>query len=141
MSNEISNKSSDPTNQPNNMNDSQLCLKKRIFIGLTYIVNFIAAASHFSPEEELGGKVDNLDATEDREAGEESHCPSNQANSANQGHLLIIFVFISFQLLNFFVWDFCRNRNMIWYNNTHLIFVQKNYAGTVFEAKNYMKNT
>ena len=47
-------------------------------------------------EEELGDEVEDLNAAEDREAGEESHCPSNQANSANQGHLLIIFVFISF---------------------------------------------
>ena len=43
-----------------------------------YIFLFLAAASHFSPEEELGGKVDDLDATEDGEAGEESHGASNQ---------------------------------------------------------------
>ena len=39
-------------------------------------------------EAELGGKVENLDATEDREAGEESHCASNHTQLGNQGHLI-----------------------------------------------------
>ena len=49
---------------------------------------FLAAASHFSPEEELEGKVDDLDATQDREASEESHGASNQTQLGNQGHLI-----------------------------------------------------
>ena len=38
-------------------------------------------------EEELGKKVENLDATEYREAGEESHRASDQTESSNKGHL------------------------------------------------------
>ena len=38
-------------------------------------------------EEELGEKVENLDATEDREAREETHGATNQSKSSNKGHL------------------------------------------------------
>ena len=38
-------------------------------------------------EKELDSKVDDLDSTEDGEASEESHCPSNQTQLGNQGHL------------------------------------------------------
>ena len=38
-------------------------------------------------EEELGKEVENLDATEDREASEKTHRTADQAQSANQGHL------------------------------------------------------
>ena len=38
-------------------------------------------------EEELGDKVEDLNAAEDREAREESHCATNEAESSNQGHL------------------------------------------------------
>ena len=39
------------------------------------------------PEKELCSKVENLDATEDREASEESHRASNKTQLGNQGHL------------------------------------------------------
>ena len=39
-------------------------------------------------EEELGEEVENLDATEDREAGEESHRASDQTKSSHKGHLI-----------------------------------------------------
>ena len=67
---------------------------KLVFANLTFhktsYVSFILvfAAYPFPSVEELGGKVDNLDATEDREAGEESHCASNHTQLGNQGHLM-----------------------------------------------------
>ena len=39
------------------------------------------------PEEEFGCEVENLDATEDGEACEESHCPSYQTQLGNQSYL------------------------------------------------------
>ena len=39
-------------------------------------------------EEELGDEVEDLNAAEDREAGEESHCASDQAKSSNKGPLI-----------------------------------------------------
>ena len=41
-------------------------------------------------EEELGKEVENLDATEDGEAREESHSAADQTKSSNKGHLLSI---------------------------------------------------
>ena len=38
-------------------------------------------------EKELGDEVEDLNAAEDREAREESHCATNEAESSNQGHL------------------------------------------------------
>ena len=38
-------------------------------------------------EEEFGEKVENLDATEDGEAREETHGATNQAKGSNKGHL------------------------------------------------------
>ena len=38
-------------------------------------------------EEELCKKVENLDATEDGEAREESHGAADQTQSSNKGHL------------------------------------------------------
>ena len=45
-------------------------------------------------EEELGEKIKNLDATEDREASEESHRSSDQSKSSNKGHLEIHFLLL-----------------------------------------------
>ena len=39
------------------------------------------------PKKELCSKVKNLDATEDGEASEESHCATNQTQLCHQGHL------------------------------------------------------
>ena len=47
----------------------------------------MACSSFDFLEKELDSKVDNLDATEDGEASEESHCASNEAKLGNQGHL------------------------------------------------------
>ena len=38
-------------------------------------------------EEELGKEVENLDAAEDGEAGEEPHGAADQPKSTNKGHL------------------------------------------------------
>ena len=45
-------------------------------------------------EEELGKIVENLDATEDREASEESHRASDQTKSPDKGHLCILLNFV-----------------------------------------------
>ena len=47
----------------------------------------IPATHPFPPQEELGCKVEDLDATEDGEASEESHCATNQTQLCHQGHL------------------------------------------------------
>ena len=47
----------------------------------------MACSSFDFLEKELDSKVDDLDATEDGEASEESHCASNEAKLGNQGHL------------------------------------------------------
>ena len=38
-------------------------------------------------EEELGEEVENLDAAEDGEAREETHCAADQPKGSNKGHL------------------------------------------------------
>ena len=66
---------------------------KLVFANLTFhktsYVSFILvlAAHPFPSVEELGGKVEDLDATEDRETCEEPHCSTNQTQLGNQGHL------------------------------------------------------
>ena len=52
---------------------------------------FVSATYQFPTEEELWSKVDNLEATENWESGEESHCASNQTQLCNQSHLEMIF--------------------------------------------------
>ena len=47
----------------------------------------MACSSFDFLEKELDSKVDNLDATEDGETSEESHCASNKTQLGNQGHL------------------------------------------------------
>ena len=55
----------------------------QMIIGLVLIALLVQSQR----EEELGEEVENLDATEDREAGEESHRAANQAKGSNKGHL------------------------------------------------------
>ena len=50
-----------------------------MFLALNFSLNF--------PKKELCSKVKNPDATEDGEASEKSHCPSNQTKLGDQGHL------------------------------------------------------
>ena len=50
-----------------------------------FLLIFLLAQSQ--REEELGKEVENLDATEDGEAREESHGASNQSKSTNESHL------------------------------------------------------
>lgn len=47
----------------------------------------LACSSFDFLEKELDSKVDNLDATEDGETSEESHCASNKTQLGDQGHL------------------------------------------------------
>ena len=50
-----------------------------------HLASFCLAQSQW--EEELGKKVENLDATEDGEAREETHGAADQPKSTNEGHL------------------------------------------------------
>ena len=50
---------------------------------------FLALMVFYLSEKELGGKVNNFDATEDREASKESHGTTNETQLRNKGHLII----------------------------------------------------
>ena len=50
-----------------------------MFLALNFSLNF--------PKKEFCSKVKNLDATEDGEASEESHCASNQTQLSHHSHL------------------------------------------------------
>ena len=54
-----------------------------MIIGLVLILLLVQSQR----EEELGEEVENLDATEDGEAREETHGATDQAKSSNKGHL------------------------------------------------------
>ena len=54
------------------------------FCSNIWFVFFFATAGHFSPEEEPGGKVDNLDATEDGEACEKNSVTTSQSFEIGQ---------------------------------------------------------
>ena len=56
---------------------------KEFFLSRWY---FTFIAVHL-PEKELGRKVNDLDATEDGEASEESHRAADQTQLGHQGHL------------------------------------------------------
>ena len=56
---------------------------KEFFLSRWY---FTFIAVHL-PEKELGRKVNDLDATEDGEAREETHGAADQAKGSNKGHL------------------------------------------------------
>ena len=47
----------------------------------------LPATHSFPPQEELGCKVEDLDATEDGEAGEEAHRAPDETKLGHQGHL------------------------------------------------------
>ena len=55
----------------------------QMIFGFLFIVRLVQSQR----EEELGEEVENLDATEDGEAREESHRATDQAKSSNKGHL------------------------------------------------------
>ena len=55
----------------------------QMIIGLVLILLLVQSQR----EEELGEEVENLDATEDGEAREETHGATDQAKSSNKGHL------------------------------------------------------
>ena len=58
-------------------------LMPQMIIGLLLILLLVQSQR----EEELGEEVENLDATEDGEAREESHRATNQPKGSNKGHL------------------------------------------------------
>ena len=53
-----------------------------VFFFQLFIFLFIGSSPN-SPQKEFCCKIDNLDATEDGEAGEESHRPSDKTQLAN----------------------------------------------------------
>ena len=55
----------------------------QMIIGLLLILLLVQSQR----EEELGEEVENLDATEDGEAREETHGASDQTKGSNKGHL------------------------------------------------------
>ena len=55
----------------------------QMIIGLLLILLLVQSQR----EEELGEEVENLDATEDGEAREETHRAADQAKGSNEGHL------------------------------------------------------
>ena len=67
-------------------------------------------------EEELGKEVENLDAAEDGEAGEEPHGAADQPKSTNKGHLwkdLVWVIFLSISIGVGFLNTACAMRHTV----------------------------
>ena len=50
-------------------------------------MSFFVPTRYLPLKDEFSKKVEDFDAAEDWEAGEETHCATNQAELGNQGHL------------------------------------------------------